>query len=77
MLVALVPPTGYQPATRLLLLMHLMLFAQPVFELLLWVVSRVAEHQAPLHELSVSVLQTISQVWWQRRWWCGGFVRAM
>jgi hypothetical protein len=34
---------------------------QPVFDLLLWSVQQVQEYQAPMFELAVSVLQTISQ----------------
>jgi hypothetical protein len=37
---------------------------QPVFDLLLWSIEQVQEHQAPTYEFAVSVLQTISQVRW-------------
>lgn len=38
-----------------------LLLLQPVFDLLLWSVQLVQEYQAPMFELAVSVLQTISQ----------------
>jgi len=37
---------------------------QPLFDLLLWSIQQVGEFQAPMFELAVSVLQTISQVSW-------------